>query len=107
MGDCEICGKNIDDTYYEQYQKCEDCYNEYIDCDLCGNYVENHLVFIDCSSHFLCEDCYIEQKCKKVELCETCYMCYECCTKTCGKMKELIFKINLPDDVIQIIIKFL
>ncbi len=112
---CEVCGRNIGDEHYEQYGKCQDCYNEYTSCVTCGLCVENYLGKLNCLEYFYCTDCFGDQKCKKCdELCKICSGCYECCSKICGKLKRdkiiiigIMFKIALPDDIIRYLINYL
>jgi hypothetical protein len=116
MEDCEICGINIRDEHYEEYGRCQECYDTYTDCVQCGEHLEYYLIFNNCFDYDYCSSCFTDQRCDKYIkdkiTCAKCSCCYECCDKICGKLKKdevikLSMLINLPDDVIYLIIKFL
>lgn len=116
MEECEICGRNIEDEQYEEYRRCQECHSTYTDCADCGKHLEYYLVFNNCYEYDLCSNCYTDQRCKRyIEdeiMCTKCSGCYVCCGKVCGKLKKdeiikLIARINLPDEIIRLFIKFL
>ena len=118
MEDCEICGRTIRDELYEKYGLCGECYNTYTDCVECGEHLEDEddSIFNNCIGYDYCSCCFTSQRCdiydEDLIKCSECSCCYECCDKICGKLKKdeiikLIMHINLPDDIIGLIIKFL
>ncbi len=116
MGDCEICGINIEDEHYEQYGRCQNCYNNYTDCSECGKHLEYYMVFNNCFEYDFCNSCFTNQMCKIYKhhgiICTKCCGCYECCDKICGKLKKdeiirLVMYINLPNDLIKLILFYL
>ncbi len=116
MEDCEICGRNIGNEHYEEYGRCQECYNNYTYCINCGEHLKYYLVYNNCLDYKFCSLCFTNQQCNRYTQCEItcakCSCCYECCDKICGKLKKdeiirLIMYINLPDDIIGLIIEFL